>query len=274
MDRKEAIEVVRKKVDYYEADKRLKAALEALIPELAESEDEKTLEFMRDHFYNLVKLQDENERMYTRCLVYLDKLKGQKAIQDSVVVVAANRPMISKFEAGKAAVLNNPEEYGLRTINKWAGSKRGLPPGSRTMFPIKGDDDNDLDLALDILQRTLGQVDGYQSDDGILEHKKAIMAVTDAMNAKPAEWSDDDEKQLNWFYRLLDFIGKEFPSTWGQNHKGGKEWLKSIRPQPQWKPSKEQMSSLKTAIDYYKDRTHDEIVCPYLESLYDDLKKL
>lgn len=41
MDRNEAIEVVRKKVDYYEADKRLKAALEALIPELAESEDEK-----------------------------------------------------------------------------------------------------------------------------------------------------------------------------------------------------------------------------------------
>lgn len=120
MDRKEAIEVVRKKVDYYEADKRLKAALEALIPELAESEDEKTLEFMRDHFYNLVKLQDENERMYTKCLVFVTALTGQKAIQDSVVVVAANRPMISKFEAGKAAVLNNPEEYGLCKLAAWS----------------------------------------------------------------------------------------------------------------------------------------------------------
>lgn len=118
MDRKEAIEVVRKKVDYYEADKRLKAALEALIPELAASEDEKNWKAVLGY------VKDDALR------VWLEKQKEK-----------SEKPIIP-------------------------------------------------------------------------------------------EWSDDDEKQLNWFYRLLDFIGKEFPSTWGQNHKGGKEWLKALRPQP------------------------------------------
>lgn len=58
------------------------------------------------------------------------------------------------------------------------------------------------------------------------------------------KWSEEDEKQLNWFYRLLDFIGEEFPSTWGQNHKGGKEWLKSLRPQPKHEWSEEEKDKL------------------------------
>lgn len=220
--------------------------IETIFPELMG--DEEMLEFMRNHFYNLVKRQDENERMYTRCLVYIDKLKEQKAIQDSVAVVTTSRPTISKFEAGKAEVLNNPEEYGLRTINKWAGSKRGLPPGTRTMFPIKGDDDKDLDLALDILQRTLGQVDGYQSDDGILEHKKAIMAVTDAMNAKPADWTDADQEILERIINRQKFTipvpGKGIIGVMFKYSEDAEaiNWLKrrvTSQPQPKQEWSKE-----------------------------------
>lgn len=121
MDRKEAIEVVKKNYPHVASSgSEFETALRELVPELVESEDEKTLEFMRGHFYNLVKLQDENERMYAKCLVFVTELKGQKAVQDSVAVAASNRTMISKFEAGKAAVLNNPEKYGLCKPAEWS----------------------------------------------------------------------------------------------------------------------------------------------------------
>ena len=118
MDRKEAIEVVRS--NWPDGREMLKEALATLIPEFAESKDEKTLEFMRNHFWNLVKRQDENEVMYTSCLVYLDRLEKQKATLDSGVVVITDRPTISKFEAGKADVLNNPEKYGLCKLAEWS----------------------------------------------------------------------------------------------------------------------------------------------------------
>jgi len=44
-----------------------------------------------------------------------------------------------------------------------------------------------LSAAIDILQRTLGKVDGYQTDDGILEHECAISAVKQLMAQKDAE---------------------------------------------------------------------------------------
>lgn len=50
-----------------------------------------------------------------------------------------------------------------------------------------------LSIALDILQKTCGKVDGYQTDDGILEHQCAISAVKELSKQKPAEWSEEDE---------------------------------------------------------------------------------
>ena len=46
-----------------------------------------------------------------------------------------------------------------------------------------------------ILEKTLGKVDGYQTDDGILSHKCAITAVKKLCEQKP-KWSNDDEQYL------------------------------------------------------------------------------
>ena len=47
-----------------------------------------------------------------------------------------------------------------------------------------------------ILEKTLGNVDGYQTDDGILSHKCAITAVKKLYKQKPT-WSEEDEYMLN-----------------------------------------------------------------------------
>ena len=50
--------------------------------------------------------------------------------------------------------------------------------------------------AVRILKKTLGTVEGYQSDDGMLEHKAAITAVEKLKTQKPAERSKENEKMF------------------------------------------------------------------------------
>lgn len=47
-----------------------------------------------------------------------------------------------------------------------------------------------------ILEKTLGSVSGYQTDDGILDHKAAITAVKKLYEQKPT-WTEEDGKKLS-----------------------------------------------------------------------------
>lgn len=74
-----------------------------------------------------------------------------------------------------------------------------------------------------ILEKTLGEVNGYQSDDGILDHKAAITAVKKLREQEPAEWSEEDKAKIEVAaYRL---------SSHGFTEDA--DWLKSLRPQKQ-----------------------------------------
>ena len=59
-----------------------------------------------------------------------------------------------------------------------------------------------------ILEKTLGKVEGYQSDDGILEHECAISAVKKLYEQKPA-WSEEDDRMMNDTLAVVDwYAGK------------------------------------------------------------------
>ena len=106
--------------------------------------------------------------------------------------------------------------------------------------------------AVRILEKALGEVDGYQSDDGILEHKCAITAVKKLYEQKPAETekgtngnereipnsalSDGDIVAIDC---AVDVLSKDLPSL-----AASIERLKSLRPQNTWKPSEEQIEAL------------------------------
>jgi len=114
-----------------------------------------------------------------------------------------------------------------------------------------------------ILEKTLGSVDGYQSDDGILEHKCAISAVKKLYEQKPAEWSEEDGKKISDILAILR--GGE---NCYYNSPTLIDWLKSLRPRNQWKPSEEQMGVIEAVINNRSfQRRH-------LDSLYEQLKKL
>lgn len=99
-----------------------------------------------------------------------------------------------------------------------------------------------------ILEKTLGKVDGYQSDDGILEHKCAITAIKE-LYAQKQEWSEQDETKLKSACALIrntSLNGNEglVDSTI--------DWLKSLKdrvlPQPKQEWSEEDEGRLKGII--------------------------
>ena len=82
---------------------------------------------------------------------------------------------------------------------------------------------------------------------------------------KPAEWSEEDEKEVaDYIFKTCDGF------TEYSAREVAKDILSILRPQPHWKPSDEQMAGLAHAInlDVYDAKRY------HLESLYNDLNKL
>ena len=121
-----------------------------------------------------------------------------------------------------------------------------------------------LYAAVDILKKTLGKVDGYQSDDGILEHKCAITAVKKLYEKKPTEWSEEDKNRIN---RLIAYF-EDKESFTAEDDIVYANWLKSLKDRYTWKPSGEQMKYLHK---YAEQNNYDGAI---LTGLYNDLKQL
>jgi hypothetical protein len=110
-----------------------------------------------------------------------------------------------------------------------------------------------------------------------------LKSLKDRILPKSAEWSEEDEKMIDNIIDYMKPMPIFFESTKGES---GKEytqkfvknainWLKSFRPQNRWKPSDEQIGTLKEAIIYvescesnFKGNGH------ILETLLEQLKKL
>lgn len=108
----------------------------------------------------LKEWSEEDERMLSRCV---KSIESSKNFADSQTFKDAK-------DKEKEWLISLPERFNLQDV--------------REQYPIE-DCDYGLEIALDILVKTLNKVQGYQTDDGIREHQTAIQAVKDAM--KP--WS-------------------------------------------------------------------------------------
>ena len=113
--------------------------------------------------------------------------------------------------------------------------------------------------------------DGYDWLEKTLEYMKPI---------KPAEWSEEDEAaygDLIWCIEQAKKSAKDendmgniwFAENWVKNR------LKSLRPQPHWKPSEEQMGALNYAYcELFKRKDVSHNILGPLQNLIDTLSKL
>lgn len=120
-----------------------------------------------------------------------------------------------------------------------------------------------------ILEKTLGKVEGYQTDDGILAHQCAISAIKKLYEQKP--WSEEDEKIKESIITGLEMLkdGASDKSLIALYNKKI-DWLKSLKYRYTWKPSDEQMRVLHWCMPLWVEPKSKAI----LELLIDDLKKL
>jgi hypothetical protein len=90
--------------------------------------------------------------------------------------------------------------------------------------------------AIQILEHSLGEVDGWQSDDGILEHRCAIEAVKRLYEQKSA-WGEEDEKMKNKIIKTLTSMGTLNLERYHQtNLDEVKGWLESLKDKVRTQP--------------------------------------
>jgi hypothetical protein len=115
------------------------------------------------------------------------------------------------------------------------------------------------------------------SDEEIkkIRSEEYTKGFNDAAFGSKQGWSEEDENYLEEIIDDLKFCKKNRRSCRNGLIEGCVDWLnnrlKSLRPQPHWKPSEEQMGFLKRAVDGYDITCRGQVA---LESLYNDLKKL
>ena len=103
------------------------------------------------------------------------------------------------------------------------------------------------------------------------EELKWLKSIKDRVLPQPKqEWSEEDENIKESIITGLEMLkdGASDKSLIALYNKKI-EWLKSIRPQSQWKPSEEQMEAL-----YEETQKSNRIKDDRIVSLYNDLKKL
>jgi len=113
---------------------------------------------------------------------------------------------------------------------------------------------------------------------GTLATKDIVAWLEKQKEQKPVEWSEEDENMRNNILRVLNaFVGtvgcESDPSlsTSFPLYLREMDWLKSLRPS--WKPSKEQIYSLGTAVKGLSDVTVGSVGYN-LKELYEQLKEL
>lgn len=92
------------------------------------------------------------------------------------------------------------------------------------------------------------------------------------MVTEKSAWSEEDDRERKRIIGLLEGWLSTFKETdYAEDCKRGIDWLKSLRPQNRWKPSKEQMEALEHFIVYHNGSTN---YAKDLEELRLQLKKL
>ena len=195
---------------YVDAQTDFKKSLETLFPELKESEDER----IRKNCIHFLELQKQHHAAtfeIEECIAWLEK-KSQPVNDSDIMTGAKKTVALSLIDFLDTETLgmcmSNMECEDLENAvvdSDWSKVYRYMTKKLENHYELpdelaKGEDYgiDGLYHALAILKKTFGNVDGYQTDDGILSHECAISAVKDLYEHKVSDdWSAADEAHLD-----------------------------------------------------------------------------
>ena len=160
------------------------------------------------------------------------------------------------IERGNKVCPTTKEQYDLLFSKmkeagyEWDAEKKELKNIEQGCYHNDG-----LYYAIDILEKTFGKVEGYQSDDGKMEHQIAIETVNALYHKKSVEWSEEDEQYLQ----------KAIECAFGNGYLSVSDWLKSLKdrvqPQPKQKwgeDDEKRINSIISSIKYCSEQYPDK----------------
>ena len=230
MTREEAIKVASEMYGWLKTD-RERDALETLIPELAESEDDR----IRKELVDLVKrhVLPEDKQLVPgghttmeEAITYLEKQKEQKS--GEIRVVYPNNPKRKEigFYYSKKEVCWEDMPIEVRMHDYDYYFRDGMD-----YYPFKPDDEQ-KSAEWDKLQEEFRNI-----NEAFEAGKKEVVAHPEKYGlCKPVEWNEEEEEMLDIVLAMVD-CSTVVPHSGGQLHpsesykKDISEWLKSLRPQ-------------------------------------------
>ena len=304
MTREEALQAIKEKMDYYESDKRLRGAIETLIPELAESEDERIRKEIIHYLdYTAGGLSSEEQHKW---IAYLEKQKEQKhywkptetdvalfnkAVTTNKALTPTERTQLdiirSKFGycraincGGIAQKEQKPAENPF-DANETMKMKDRIDEGFTKMMmqeqnPAWSKEDEIR------LKETLGLLDeaeDYLNSEhfGFCKDLEYVREWLKSLRPQPKqEWSAKDKMML---CSIQDDLLKEANKSGGERKEKYLQKVQFIeelfsRPKPRWKPSDWQMEALLEAYSCWLNNDETAEIAKRLEVLYSDLNKL
>ncbi len=250
---------------YEEALERAKQGLpiDEIFPELKESEDERTrkeiVKFIKD---NTLTYTQSGCEIQKRWIDYLEK-------QEHTATEAYNKGFADGTVAERES--EELERQKEKTGKKWiyeddyksqldAQYQQGLEDGRKEQKPAEWSEHQ---------HKLLNYAISMTEDAEVKNFLESLRNTSPKM-----EWSEEDEKNWNEYIERLKAEYSKTPNVvlWDDINwlEALHKRLKSIHPQPHWKPSEEQMKVLDIAIRCgIQLGTWEEDV---LRSLFDDLK--
>lgn len=249
---KEALERAKRLRDSKYQTMNAKRVAEEIFPVLAESEDERMLRTIIRGFENWQSHGNLtfNNTSVDDILAYLEKQKPVQ-LEEEKEYIRTLKSRIADFLRGKDKDEVDTTYY--QRICDWLDGRHvERKPTDEQFPPLEG---------LDAIKAKYYD-DGFKNgfDEGVA-------------SVKPA-WSKEDEAMLDSIISVVEDWeneqSEEEKEYYGATSKS--DWLKSLRPQPHWKPSKEQMDAL-NALNCHGDLSYVGQQ-GHLISLYNDIKKL
>lgn len=204
MEREEAINLIKQVLPCLNIDEKIREGFVTLIPELKESEDERIRKELIEYLTHRAEVTG-----------FIDEDKDCKRW---IAYLEKQKEQKPRWE------INNPH------TTKW----------TKEMIDEKFEE----------------LVEEYHKQKPVVTHGETYhvdtlgtqQVIAGKMPQKPAEWSEENEDMLNSCISSIEeakenrYAYKETDGDTSYDHEI--DWLKSLRPQPHWKPSKVQMKAL------------------------------
>ena len=237
-----------------------------VIIEQKEGEDERIRKALLEYFNERNSYRDEDETFngvpFSSIIAYLEKQKEPHYSPLCNTIKDKIREYIANHFIADTVVKTN-----MKSIVK------AMEEGVRLGKEDQKSTENPRDI------HNQGYVKGVEDAYNNVNEAKVILKRLAKENPKPTEWSEDDERILD---NCIEYIKASCLNA--NDLYECIDWLKFLRSQSHWKPSKEQMEALRCAVndsimqyDYNASQLKEEVARTYsenLQSLLNDLNKL